>query len=291
MEKIPCQPLNWNMPIKCQWDEFQLNRDQLVAMASEIIDLNSEWLKWQKERWKIAENADVLKQAVQRMEELGYKFSRKQRGYAVFCASSAGELKIVNLWLSRGEIDDLSRGVAVANATEGGHLEIIETLMNSGTVPDPYRIRAAVLGASKGHLQIVRTLLSTSLNPDLIPLPNRKELVIFAAKMGAKDLLAILLPSKDEIVAQDLRELAVYYSAQAKQSDTVFYILKQGPISLYSRGHAVELAAFHGDQDLLNKLLSLGPISAISRDFAIRGAQNQGHQKIANQLTAISVAP
>lgn len=273
------------------WHNVLIDQHQCLALAEDIITLDRKWLKQEKEDHKLNANIDVVKRALECMEAWRYPFVKTQREKAIHFATCRGEPEIVNLWLESGPIGSISRGLSVIDAAKYGHLEIVRSLLNSGDISLPDRIEAALFAAQGGHLEIVRHLLGSLERADLIPGPQRINLVGFAAKAGALDLVDFLVSNQDNENAQDLRDCAVYSAAQGEKPEIVSLILeKKGAISKSTRGMAVEVAAYHGDENLVNLLLCSGSISDYSRHFAIQKARNQNHHEIANQLTPFDLS-
>ncbi|XP_005113592.3 protein fem-1 homolog B, partial [Aplysia californica] len=179
-----------------------------------------------------------------------------QEATALWCASGAGHLDIVELLIKNGanvNNSTATNSTPLRAACFDGRLDIVKYLLEHGadmTIPNKYDNTCLMISCYKGHTKVVRHLLEKAADPDLKAHCGATSLH-FAAECGHLEVVKELVHFGAAMVENDLKMTPLMVAAECGKEDIVNYFLKQPDCSRDRRIEALELlgASFANDKE------------------------------------------
>lgn len=175
---------------------------------------------------------------------------------ALWCASGAGHLDIVELLIKNGaNVNNATatNSTPLRAACFDGRLDIVKYLIEHGadlTIPNKYDNTCLMISCYKGHTKVVRHLLEKGANPDLKAHCGATS-IHFAAECGHLDVVKELIHFGASMLENDLGMTPLMVAAECGKEDIVHYFLKQPECLRLSRIEALELlgSSFANDKE------------------------------------------
>ncbi|KAH9495111.1 Protein fem-1 B [Bulinus truncatus] len=175
---------------------------------------------------------------------------------ALWCASGAGHLDIVELLIKHGaNVNNATatNSTPLRAACFDGRLDIVKYLVEHGadlTIPNKYDNTCLMISCYKGHTKVVRHLLEKGADPDLKAHCGATS-IHFAAECGHLDVVKELIHFGASMLKNDLGMTPLMVAAECGKEEIVHYFLKQPECSRQMRIEALELlgSSFANDKE------------------------------------------
>lgn len=179
-----------------------------------------------------------------------------QDATALWCASGAGHMPIVELLIKNGanvNNSTATNSTPLRAACFDGRLDIVRYLIEHGadlTIPNKYDNTCLMISCYKGHTKVVRHLLEKGADPDLKAHCGATS-IHFAAECGHLDVVKELVHFGASMLKNDLGMTPLMVAAECGKEDIVHYFLKQPDCTRLSKIEALELlgSSFANDKE------------------------------------------
>ncbi|KAI8795419.1 protein fem-1 B [Biomphalaria glabrata] len=179
-----------------------------------------------------------------------------QEATALWCASGAGHLDIVELLIKHGaNVNNATatNSTPLRAACFDGRLDIVKYLVEHGadlTIPNKYDNTCLMISCYKGHTKVVRHLLEKGADPDLKAHCGATS-IHFAAECGHLEVVKELIHFGASMLKNDLGMTPLMVAAECGKEEIVHYFLKQPECSRLMKIEALELlgSSFANDKE------------------------------------------